>query len=353
MRLAAIALAACALGLVTCDWFEAQPDDNLPPDTELVLCGASGEIEEGQTVTFRWSATDLDGEIQGYQWAYDGSEWAEVAADSVVVGPVAVGEHTFRVRAYDNKGDADPTPGQCSFTALAKGVLVERTVLAEMFTTNICRNCDKAEAALDSLVGEFGADRLVVAAYHDKPSGAPGSDGLATDETDARVSWYTANPAYLADQWPIAVFDGVVIDAEGAVTIEAARTRFRDEIAARLEVGSPIRITVAGEITAAGGSVTAAVKATGRPPSHPLVLRLAVIEDDVFYAGRFATIFDFVTRDILPDQPLELGAVGDSVLAERDFSVPEAWDPANMDVVVFVQDETTREIIQAARLRRD
>jgi hypothetical protein len=270
-----------------------------------------------------------------------------------VVFAVTTGEHVFLVRAYDNKGEVDPTPDHCSFTALAKGVLVERTVLAEMFTTNICQNCDKAEAALDSLLGEFGRGRLVVAAYHDKPSDAPTSDGLATDETDARVSWYTASPVYPADQWPIVLFDGTGIDAEGATTIDAARTRFRAEIAGRLDLGSPIRIDLMGEIAAGGGSVAAAVKATGRPPSGPLVLRFAVIEDDVFYRGRYATVFDFVTRDLLAEAPLALVAVGDSVLVERDFAVVEGWEPDAMDVVVFVQDETTREVIQAARLKRD
>ncbi|MFH1220263.1 MAG: hypothetical protein V1694_07390 [Candidatus Eisenbacteria bacterium] len=331
-----------------CDWFEPQPEANLPPETVLITeCGQLGEIDEGADVRFTWSASDVDGVVAGFEWSYDDTAWVSTTDDFTVVEAVTPGEHRFQVRARDDEGEADPTPAECNFTALAKGVLVERMVLVELFTTNICQNCDKAEAALDSMLAEIGAGRLAVVAYHDMTE----SDGLASDETVARIDWYTKNPGIPGDEWPIAIFDGLRT-VERAPTVAQARADYRVEITRRIEAGSPIRLTTEGELETSGGNVAVGVKVTGRLTSDPLVLRFAVIEDDVRYNGWYADIFDFVTRDLLADDSLTVAAIGDSVGVERAFAVDETWNAANMDVVAFVQDTVTREVIQSARLRR-
>ena len=176
-----ILVVLCVAG---CDWFEAQPEENLPPETELVQCGAVGGVNSGGNVKFVWTGSDIDGSVISYQYSYDDLDWVSTPDDSTVIESVALGSHTFEVRAVDDKGEADPDPAKCAFVA---GELVARSTLVEFLTTNTCRNCPTAEAALDSLLADFGSDRLAVIAYHDLTE----TDGLATGETVSRINWYT------------------------------------------------------------------------------------------------------------------------------------------------------------------
>ncbi|HVP57982.1 MAG TPA: hypothetical protein VMU02_07765 [bacterium] len=346
--LVAIILGAVLVGFAGCDWFE---DVNTAPTIELrSACPGTGQVLEGDNVTFAWLGTDFDGTVASYEWSYDGAAWVGTEADSAVIDSVTAGQHTFSVRARDNSGALSAKSADCSFTVLPKGV--ERVALVELFTTNKCQNCPKAEAALNTMLTEFGLDRLVVVAYHDKPSDAPNSDGLATDETDARIGWYTADENYFPEQWPIAVFDGLRPMA-GAETADQAAALYRFEISSRLEVVSPIQLTLTGQIGETSGNVAAGVKVAGRLPGDPLVLRFAVIENEVSYNGYFAKVFDFVTRDLLDDQTLTLAAYGDSTHVEQDFAVQAGWVTDNMDVIAFVQDISTREVLQAARLKHE
>jgi len=344
----AIALAAILPWLAGCDWFEGV---NNPPTVLLRTgCPSWGDVLEGDDVTFAWSGTDFDGDAVSYEWSYDGSAWVATTADSTVIQQVSAGAHAFSVRARDSNGTTSAEPAECSFTVLPRGVA--RVVLVEMFTTNTCRNCPNAEAALDNMLAEIGTDQLAVVAYHDKPLAGPNSDGLATDETDARVGWYTADESYYPEQWPVAVFDGLRPLA-GAETAEQATALYRFEIESRLDLVSPIQLVLTGVLGPANGHVTADVKLAGRLSGDPMVLRFVVIEDDVSYNGYFAKIFDFVARDILDDYALSLAAIGDSIRVERDFAIQAGWAADNLDLIAFVQDTSTREVLQAARLRHE
>jgi hypothetical protein len=73
----------------------------------------------------------------------------------------------------------------------------------------------------------------------------------------------------------------------------------------------------------------------------------------VYYVGPYSLWYDFVARDLPADERLDLVAIGDSVTVQRQFSVDGSWIPDNMDVIVFVQDLATKEVIQSARLRHD
>jgi hypothetical protein len=73
----------------------------------------------------------------------------------------------------------------------------------------------------------------------------------------------------------------------------------------------------------------------------------------VRYKGYFADIYDFVARDLLEDEALEIAAMGDSVLVERVFPIDAAWTVDNLDVVAFIQDIDSREVLQAVRLKQD
>lgn len=333
-----------------CDWFEEQAALNIPPTTEIVGCPPS-EVDEGEDLVFRWTGSDVDGDVVAYEWSFNDGPWVQTEDDSALIEAVDEGDHSFVVRAIDDMGDADPLPPRCGFKAIAVGELMDRVVLVELFTTRTCANCPRAEEALNNLLEGMGRESLSVIAYHDWRAGNPGSDLLGTEETVARIKWYTDDPTFPGrpGYWPTAVFDGLRI-VEGAETVVQAESNYSVEIGLREGVGSPLSITVDGNLAAAEGTVRAGVKVTGRLPEGALVLRAVVVEDHVL---QYTSYYDFVARRILQDEPLYLEAIGDSASVEWVFPIDESWNAAGLDVVVFAQNDDGREVIQSRRLLED
>jgi hypothetical protein len=140
-------------------------------------------------------------------------------------------------------------------------------------------------------------------------------------------------------------FDGLRY-VQTAPTVPWATTAYRAEIDLRRASGSPLSVELSGDVGA--GNVTVKVKVRDQLSGGSKVLRTVVIEDDVLFAG---DRFDFVARDILEDEPLTVAATGDSAVVTRTFAVGPSWNVANLDVVAFVQDDSTKEILQAGRLK--
>jgi hypothetical protein len=335
---AAFALLATLVG--GCDWFDDPVEANLEPDTTMESCPSAGEVTAGQDVTLAWAGSDVDGAVVGYRWALDDTITGETESSSIVIEDVAEGSHVFQVSAVDNKGDVDPTPAVCEFTAGTAGGLVGRVVLVEYLTTYWCTYCPNAEEALNDLLGEYGRDSLCVVAYHD------GGGGVSTAETIDRCTWYWQGvPGNEQHQYPTAFFDGLRY-VQDAPTVPWVTTAYRTEIDLRRASGSPLTVELTGD--AGAGSVTVKVKVRDQLSGGPKVLRAVVIEDDVLFA---LDRFDFVARDILEDEPLTVATTGDSAVVTRTFAVSPSWNAANLDVVAFVQDDSTKEVLQAGRLK--
>jgi hypothetical protein len=341
---AVVLLALMASG---CDWFDKAVDTNLPPDTWMISCPSSEGTSVGEDVVFQWGASDPDGSVSRYAWTYDDTLSGDTTDAEKAVESVTEGMHTFTVAAIDAEGEADPTPAECIFTVAQGGHLVDRVVLAEMMTTKICANCPTAEQALDELVQEYGPAELCVIAYH-YDDGTLYHDAVATDASTARIDWYFSNnqgfPGEI--QFPVVVFDGgrCVV---GANTVSGSKADYGTEIDLRRAVGSPVSLSLQGQIGGSSGSVSATVTVEDALPPGNYVVRMAVIESGLIVG---ADHFDFVPRLLLEEEPLSVGGVGEDVVVNRQFTVDPSWNPVNMDVIAFVQNDETLEVIQAGRL---
>lgn len=333
---------AVALLAGGCDWFDDPVDVNLPPETVMEECPGGRDVVVGEDVTMEWSATDDDGVVTGFEWTLDDTLSGETEDTSYTMEDVALGPHTFEVAAVDDDGEIDSTPAVCSFSASEPQGPVDRVVLVELLTTKICTNCPNAEEALNALLDSYGRDGLCVVAYHD----IVGPDPVATAETMARTDWYTDDPNHdaQAGSWPTAIFDGERI-VFGAASPELAEADFAFEISLREQTLSPLSMSVAGDVSAGEVAVTVTVReALGAGPN---VLRIVVIEDGIIDGTDH---FDFVARDILDDVELEVSSVGETALTERSFDVGAGWNVDNLDIIAFVQDDSTKEVLQSARL---
>jgi hypothetical protein len=253
----------------------------------------------------------------------------------MLLGDVARGAHRFEVAAVDDDGDADPEPAACEFVVER----VPRVVLAEFITGRGCPNCPNARDGLYIVLREYGLGGLSVVSYHDFPH------ALSTSETDARIEWYTGSPD--VPPMPIVIFDGDWDDhVQGAKDSTSAADVYRQRIGEKRAVGSPISLRVGGDVSR--GAVTMTVKVHRDLSAGPNVLRAVVVEDDVF-ADLETHIY--ATRDILEDEVLAVVAAGDSAFVERSLTIEPEWNVDNLDVIVFVQDDATKEILQSGRLR--
>jgi len=347
MKSASIVIVSVLVLTAGCDWFDEPLEANLEPNTGLLECHTAQEVYEGDDVRFVWIGSDIDGDVAGCEWSYDDGDWEPTDRDTIEILNVAKGAHTFKVRAVDDDGDVDPSPAVCNFTASETGDLVPRVLMAEMFTATWCRNCPEAEEALNSLMADPGPDEICIVAYH----GTPDRDVMASDETAARIDWYESDPDFpvIVGGFPTVVFDGLRY-VQGARTPEEAEANYRIEVNARKDVGSPVSVRLEGSVEAGGGDVTAVVKVEDRLPDGNFVINIVVIEDHIEQWGPWSSLYDFVARDILEAEQLSVTSVGDSVSVERQFALGEGWVLENMDVIAFVQDSNTKEILQSGRL---
>ena len=335
----ALVLAAVAGG---CDWFNEPLEVNLTPTVRITNCPDVGELLDGDDVTFEWVGEDLDGEVVRYEWSF-GDSLGETTSTSEVFLALEAGDCAFVVTAYDNDG-APSEPDTCEFSVGWMGGLVERAVLCELLTTKSCINCWKAELALMRMLQEFGRDRVSVVSYH---YFLPPLDPLGTQDTNDRCDWYYSyeNFSGLWGTFPVTIFDGLDFEDDAPETT-ATKIAYRSRIEERLSVGSPISLVLEGDVEGSRGSVTVTVRIHEQLTGGPHTLRMVVVEDEVWDGEEH---FEFVARDILQEKELEISASGESAVVVREFAIG-TWDPQHLDVIAFVQDDATAEILQSGRL---
>jgi hypothetical protein len=121
----------------------------------------------------------------------------------------------------------------------------------------------------------------------------------------------------------------------------------------RRTVDSPLTIAVSGQILSpTTGEITATITNTSGA-SVGGALHFVLTETDVPYSGKNWT---FVMRDFFPGdtagEAITLGP-GDTLVRTAAFNVGGAWVRRNMAAIVFVQNDLTKEVLQAGRIYLD
>ncbi|MBU7004879.1 MAG: hypothetical protein HXS50_04880, partial [Theionarchaea archaeon] len=87
---------------------------NSPPDTEISQ--APNATAPARDAYFEWTGTDIDGTVISYGYMLDQGVWVNTTDSNITLFNLSSGNHTFQVRAVDNRGAIDPTPAQANFT---------------------------------------------------------------------------------------------------------------------------------------------------------------------------------------------------------------------------------------------
>jgi len=217
-----------------------------------------------------------------------------------------------------------------------------RAALVELYTSEGCSSCPPADARLSRL-GEAldsGADAIALALHVDYWDYLGWIDPYAQHGFSDRQSWLVRANGQRTVYTPQFFVNGAELPlTSAALRAEVQRVnRARAGAETRLHARrvSDDRLFAAAEASASGASLALYVALA----ESGLASKVPRGEN----AG--ATLaHDHVVRRWLG--PVRLS--GDKARLERELAVPASWNRARLELIAFVQDERTGEVLQAVR----
>jgi hypothetical protein len=191
------------------------------------------------------------------------------------------------------------------------------------------------------LADEFG-DRLAMVRYHVSwPSSSDPFYVYNRTENTGRNGYYGNNYT------PHFYIDGNI---DAGYTYSAYRTRIVNE----LNVAAPLDIQIEGDFDTStrNGQLRITVAATEQFSNTNLKLRIALIESDLHWNAPNGTpIHDETMRDLIPSPTGASIAIqnGQIVQLTQAFTCPSQLNWQNCEIVVFVQSDTGRRVLQGAK----
>ena len=200
----------------------------------------------------------------------------------------------------------------------------------------------------DMYVGDLAAIH-----YHTWwPSAADPFYQANIEENEARVDYYPPDSLYEpSPAWyvPRMFFDGIL---DGRYLYDD--DTWANMVEARSQAESPLEITLDFELNGTNGTAHAHITAEEDLTSSDPVVHVVLTESEIEYEAPNGTnLHHNVMRKMFPDengQPLVI-QMGQTVDLSHDFTLEPGVDPSHYGFVVFVQDNATHEVIQAAKSR--
>jgi thiol-disulfide isomerase/thioredoxin len=261
--------------------------------------------------------------------------------------PAAEGSYTIKFWVDQINGEADQNNVNDTIvrTTYAAATLTQRKVLFEQFTSSTCGPCASADPTIEGYLNANGvntaAGKMVAIKYHvNIPSACSGT----TTETQARQQYYGVNSAPAARLGGNAYAGHPLNITQTMIDNEYARPAVFTIVPTGVYNGNAITVTV---------DVTSLVQFTGAGN----VLHVVVFENNVPRAS-FSTAttsqqnFKYVARKLLPNangtvMPNMTAGQSQQFTFNHTLTNLLAGNIANISVVAFIQNTSTREVYQA------
>lgn len=216
----------------------------------------------------------------------------------------------------------------------------QRVMVIEDVTATWCTYCPGGARGMEEL--DFRSyDSVVPIAYH-----ASSSDPYYTANSAARLSYYGITG------YPTVVLDGLN-KMVGGMHTGTKYPAYLDYFRTRMAVPSPLTIalSITYDTTARTGQLTIRINNTSGG-SVSGQLHAVLTESHIYYPWQGMDSLHYVERTMLPSSSGEAVtiAAGDSVTKTRDFTVAPSWVASHCDFVVFVQNTSSKEMYQGARI---
>jgi hypothetical protein len=247
----------------------------------------------------------------------------------------------------------------------------DRAVLAEVFTGSGCPPCVAADLAFDAMLERYSRKELIVLMYH---LHIPAPDPMTNPSTQARQTFYGFRGV------PTYCVDGEMTTGGGSRDMtQGFYDRVNPKIEERLELPAEARLNLTA--TLSGG--TAKVKAEVSEIQEDIKdarLQIALVEDLLSYSGENGIrLHPVVVRSLggpgaggfvietgkpmAVEHTFEVAKIAEELKAHLDDFEAKApggrkfsqkkheIDAGNLSVVAFVQDQSTKKILQSAHVK--
>ncbi|MEN8226416.1 MAG: T9SS type A sorting domain-containing protein [Bacteroidota bacterium] len=243
----------------------------------------------------------------------------------------------FDVVVYTNlPGDMDPD-NDTSNMYINTYTTERELVILEIATGTWCGYCPGAAMGADDLI--HNGHPVAVLEHH-------GGDDYETPESDARIDFYGITG------YPTAVFDGTEQVVGGSASNSMYPT-YAPIVDARATVKSAFETDIFGDDLGGGNYHT--VVTIDRMAEHMysnLSLIFGVSESHIAESWQGQDSLHFVTRLLLPDHmgtPIDMLA-NEHVEIPLDFTIEASWVADHCEIVYFLQDMDTKEILQGGKV---
>lgn len=209
--------------------------------------------------------------------------------------------------------------------------------LWERFTNVGCSPCHPADLVQDSLYHVYGYDYAMVVYHMSWPSSSDPFYLYNTTQNNGRRYYYDVN--YV----PRLILDGTV---DGEYNYEI----WPDLLMQEMERRQPIRFIVSSSpestfVTSDGeGKISFHAYQVGEMPGDTYTLRVAIVEDSIYYSAPNGTSFHPMTfRHMLED--VYVSSTGGDIPFSFDFTFnPTSVDYTKLVAVIWIQDDATRQV---------
>ncbi|MEO0026071.1 MAG: Omp28-related outer membrane protein [candidate division WOR-3 bacterium] len=214
----------------------------------------------------------------------------------------------------------------------------QRVVVMEDFTATWCTYCPGAARGAEELKSR-AFDSVVVIAYH-----SSSSDPFYTATAASRMSYYGVSG------YPTMRIDGTQ-SVVGGMHYGTMYPTYRQIFDYRKTISSPLDIdlNVSYDSVTRNGSLTILVRNTSTAPVSGQ-LHTVIAESHIYYPWQGMDSLHDVERTMLPGAAGEAVTIpaNDTIIRTRNFTIASGWVAKNCEIVVFVQDNSTKMIYQGA-----
>lgn len=288
---------------------------------------------DGSTVTLSWEAP-ANGSPFTYYIFRNGDLVAidpDLTTDDVIEFP---GTYNYEVKAmYDPNGLSEAAG---PVEVIIEGGTDREKVLLEIGTGTWCVYCPGSAMGADDLI-ENGKEVAVIE-YH-------GGDNYETSQSAARLSYYDVS------SYPTSRFDGIEGFSGGNAT-QSLYTAYLPYYNSRIATASVFGLQMDANLLSGGNDfeVVLSSEQMWDYSSSDLRLHLVLTESHIPENWFVMDELNFVCREMYPNATgtaLSLENNGDTQEDTFTISVSEAYDIAHCELVAFIQDNDTKEVMNA------
>ncbi len=210
-------------------------------------------------------------------------------------------------------------------------------VILEIGTGTWCGYCPGAAMGADDLI-ENGHDVAVIENHN--------GDDYANQYSNARNSYYGITG------YPTAVFGGMDYVVGGSAT-QSMYTTYLPFYEGREEIMTAFSLELfGGGVSRNEYNVTGTISKHAPAMNENVVFQLALTETNIPENWGGLNHVNFVTRLMTPDENGTAIDVinNDYIEINLSFTIDPAWDVANCELVYFLQDNDTKEILQGGKV---